>query len=128
MGLITHHRTTEGIHELVFQKASRASIEELSNLLDNMYQTNAESSYCLLDLRTSGMLPIRYLTYQMRRLHAAYPKHHPIHIALVLDDKVMLNMSEILLRTVMQRDRAQYFTRIEKAQEWLRLEQKKALS
>ena len=128
MGLITHHRTTEGIHELIFQKASRASIEELTNLLDKMYQTNAGSSYCLLDLRPSGMLPIRYLTYQMRRLHTRYPNHEPIHIAMVLNDGLMLNMSQVLLRTVMQRDRAQYFTDMDKARDWLRLEQKKALS
>jgi hypothetical protein len=127
MALIAHHHTTEGIHELVFQKASRASIEELTNLLDKMYQANTTSSYCLLDLRPSGMLPIRYLTYQMRRLHNRYPTHLPIHIAIVLDDGLMLNMSQVLLRTVMQRDRAQYFTEMSKAREWLLLEQKKAL-
>ena len=127
MALITHHHTTENIHELVFEKASRASIEELTNLLDKLYQTNSQSSYCILDLRPSGMLPIRYLTYQMRRLHNRYPNHEPIHIAIVLDDGLMLNMSQVLLRTVMQRDRAQYFTEMSKAREWLLLEQKKAL-
>ena len=127
MALIAHHHTIENIHELVFHKASRASIEELTNLLDKMYQANTARSYCLLDLRPSGMLPIRYLTHQMRRLHNRYPHHHPIHIAIVLDDGLMLNMSQVLLRTVMQRDRAQYFTEMDKAREWLLLEQKKAL-
>jgi hypothetical protein len=36
-------------------------------------------------------------------------------------------MSQVLLRTVMQRDRAQYFTSMDKAKAWLLLEQKKAL-
>jgi hypothetical protein len=124
MGLITHNKT-DGIHELVFQKASRASIEELTNLLEHIYNTNPNSSYCILDLRTSGMLPIRYLTYQMRRLHTRHPNHNPIHIAVVLDDGLMLNMSQVLLRTVMQRDNAQYFTNMDKAKLWLQLEQQK---
>ena len=126
MGLITHQKTTDGIHELVFHKSSRASIEELTNLLEDIYNRNPHTSFCIIDLRTSGMLPIRYLTYQMRRLHARHTHHNPIHIAFVLDDNTTLNMSQVLLGTVMQRDHAQYFTDINNARLWLKVEQKKA--
>ena len=126
MGLITYNHTDDNIHELVFHKACRASIEELAKLMEKMYQSDTPYNYCILDLRPSGMLPIRYLTYQMRRLRTAYPQHKPVHIAVVLDDKLMLNMSQVLLRTVMHRDNAQYFTTMDKARAWLHLEQNKA--
>jgi len=125
MALITHTRTDDGIHEMVFKKASRVSIEELADLLDTLYQGNSPHNFCLLDMRTSGMLPLRYLTYRMRLLHARYPGHHPIHIAIVLHDALMKDVSMVLLRTVLHRERAQYFADIEKARLWLQLEQHK---
>jgi hypothetical protein len=126
MELITHQRTEEGFHEIVFSKACRASIEELTTLLENLYEDNNPNIYCLLDMRASGMLPLRYLTYQMRRLQTTYKNHYPIHLAIVLQDSLMLDVSMVLLRTIMRHDRAQYFTDIEKAHIWLRMHRDKA--
>ena len=124
MTLITHLRQDNNVHELIFTEASRRSTDQLIEMLANFYrQEQQEQIYLLLDMRQSGMLPLRYLTVEMRRLNEQYAKHAPIFIALVLEDVNLIEVTSALMRTIMRRDSAQYFTDIDKARLWLNLEQ-----
>jgi hypothetical protein len=126
MSLITHLRQDNNVHELAFTEASRRSTDQLITILADFYRNpQSESIYLLLDMRDSGMLPLRYLTLEMRRLNEEYLNHAPIYIALVVDDVSIIEVTSVLMRTIMRRDSAQYFTNIDKARLWLDIEQRK---
>ena len=72
-------------------------------------------------------LGLRYLTVELRRLNELYSTHAPIYIALVLEDVNLIEVTSALMRTIMRRDSAQYFTDIDKARLWLNLEQTKQM-
>ncbi len=126
MPVITHVSLENNIHELVFSEASRNAIDQFLEMLVSFYQeTPGEHPYIILDMRESGMLPLRYLTKSLRRLFERYPEHESANIAIVLEDPQMLHVTRALLRTIMRRETVQYFTKIEKARFWLKLEQNK---
>lgn len=125
MTLITHLRQDNNSHELIFTEASRKATDQLIEMLADFYRKQGDRIYILLDMRQSGMLPLRYLTVELRRLNELYSSHSPIFIALVMNDASMLEVTSALMRTIMRRDNAQYFMDIDKARLWLSLEQKK---
>jgi len=121
--VLEYLQRADGIHEIVFAIASRSSIDELTtHLNDILLQGNNEAHYILLDLRESGMLPLRYLAHSLRELLQKHPERSQIFIAMVLDDGVLLNVTSALLRTILRRDRVQYFYRYDHAKMWLQLE------
>lgn len=126
MSLITHLRQKNNVHELAFTEASRRSTDQLITLLADFYRKpQSESIYLVLDMRASGMLPLRYLTVEMRRLNEEYTNHAPIYIAIVLKDTSLIDVTSALMKTIMRRDSVQYFTILEKARLWLDIEQRK---
>jgi len=126
MPVITHITLDDNIHELVFSESSRRAIDHFLDMLVQFYSENGDDNlYFVLDMRESGMLPLRYLTKELRALLEAYPDREAARIALVLDDPQMLNVTRALLNTIVRRDRVQYFTQVDKARLWLQIEQKK---
>lgn len=126
MSIITHLALDNNIHELVFAEASHDAIDQFLGMLVDFYEeTNGDNPYIILDMRESGMLPLRYLTKSLRRLFERYPEHESAKIALVLEDPQMLNVTRALLRTIMKRESVQYFTKMDKARLWLKIEQNK---
>lgn len=126
MSVITHLALDNNIHELVFVEASHDAIDQFLGMLVDFYEeTNGDNPYIILDMRESGMLPLRYLTKSLRRLFERYPEHESAKIALVLEDPQMLNVTRALLRTIMKRESVQYFTKMDKARLWLKIEQNK---
>ncbi len=124
--VLEYLQRADGIHEIVFAIASRSSIDELTTHLDSILHQHSDAHYILLDLRESGMLPIRYLAYSLRQLLQRHPERAQIYIAMVLDDGVLLNVTSALLRTILHRDHVQYFYRYDHAQMWLQLEKHRA--
>ncbi|MCA9913951.1 MAG: hypothetical protein KC496_11405 [Anaerolineae bacterium] len=120
--VLEYMQKADGIHEIVFSVASRASIVELMTRLDDILTQHQDAHYILLDLRESGMLPLRYLGHSLRSLLQRHPEHGQIFVAMVLDDAVLLNVTSALLRTIFRRDHVQYFDRYDYANMWLRLE------
>lgn len=126
MSLITHVAHNNNIHELVFTESSRSVIDHFLKMMNRFYQqSNGESLYLIMDMRQSGMLPLRYLTKSLRQLLEQHADTASTNIAIVLEDPQMLNVTRALLRTFMHRDSVQYFTDIEKAHLWLQIEQTK---
>ena len=126
MSLITHLRQKNNVHELEFTEASRLSTDQFITLLADFYrESQSVSIYLILDMRISGMLPLRYLTLELRRLNEEYVNHVPIYIAIVLKDPSIIEVASALMRTIMRRDSTQYFTDIDKARLWLDIEQRK---
>lgn len=126
MPVITHVALDNNIHELVFAESSHDAIDQFLVMLIDFYkEANDNSAYVVLDMRESGMLPLRYLTKSLRRLFEQYPVKETAKIALVLEDPQMLNVTRALLGTIMRRESVQYFTQIEEARTWLQLEQNK---
>lgn len=126
MSVITHVSLDNNIHELAFAESSRDAIDQFLGLLVDFYQnSNGETAYIVLDMRESGMLPLRYLTKSLRKLFEYYPVNQSAKFAVVLEDPQMLNVTYALLRTIMIPDSVQYFTQIEEARIWLQLEQNK---
>ena len=126
MSLITHLRQDNNVHELAFTEASRRSTDQLITLLADFYRKpQSESIYLVLNMCISGMLPLRYLTVELRRLNEEYPNHASIYIAIVLKDASIIEVTSALMRTIMRRDSTQYFTDIDKARLWLDIEQRK---
>ena len=120
MPVITHITLDDNIHELVFSESSRRAIDHFLDMLVQFYSENGDDNlYFVLDMRESGMLPLRYLTKELRALLEAYPDREAARIALVLDDPQMLNVTRALLNTIVRRDRVQYFTQVDKARLWL---------
>lgn len=127
MPVITHITLDNNIHELVFAESSRQAINQFLDKLVEFYeQAGDEHLYIVLDMRQSGMLPLRSLTQSLRSLLQTYPDHDAATIALVLDDPQMLDVTEALLKTIMRRDTIQYFTQLDKARLWLSIEQNKS--
>lgn len=124
--VLEYMKRSDGIHEIVFAIASRSSIDELVIRLETILLQSIDAQYILLDLRESGMLPLRYFAHSLRELLARHPERAQIFIAMVLDDGVLLNVTSALLRTILRRDRVQYFYRYDHAQMWLQLEQHRA--
>jgi hypothetical protein len=120
--VLEYLKRADGIHEIVFTIASRSSIDELIAQLELILLDSRDAQYVLLDLRESGMLPLRYLAYSLRQLLERHPERAQIFVAMVLDDGVLLNVTSALLRTIMRRDRVQYFDRYDHAKMWLQLE------
>jgi hypothetical protein len=126
MSTITHIRAEPNTHELVFSESSRRAIDQFIQMVHQLYKDTPDSTiYLLLDLRESGMLPLRYLTLGIRELIDSYPHHPGTAMAIVLDDPTMINVTSALMQTIMRRDQAQYFTQIDKARLWLQLEYRK---
>ncbi len=125
--VLEYMQKADGIHEIAFSAASRASIVELITHLDDILTQNQDAHYILLDLRESGMLPLRYLGHSLRELLQRHPEHGQIFVAMVLDDGVLLNVTSALLRTIFRRDHVAYFDRYDHANMWLRLEKYRAM-
>ena len=126
MQFITQVRHENDVHELIFSEASRNSVEEFIALLFDFYENlGVEHIYLLLNLRESGMLPLRHFTARMRELNQQCPNHPALHMALALNDSTLADVTSALMRTIMRRDSAQYFTDIDKAYFWLKMEQDK---
>ena len=126
MSVITHVPLDNNIHELVFEESSRDAIDQFLGMLVDFYQNeDGENPYIILDMRESGMLPLRYLTTSLRQLFEYYPEHEPAKIALVMEDPQMLDVARALLQTIMKRESVQYFTKMDKARLWLQIEQNK---
>ncbi|MEO1288485.1 MAG: hypothetical protein AAFV93_12015 [Chloroflexota bacterium] len=123
MAIITHVARNKHIHEVVFTESSRGAIDQFLSMLSKIYeQSNGLPIYIVLDMRHSGMLPLRYLTKSLRRTLEQFPNRPPANIAIVLEDPQMLNVTRALLRTITHRESVQYFTQIDKARLWLQLE------
>lgn len=123
--VLEYLQRADGIHEIVFAIASRSSIDELTTHLNDILlkqDKKHDAHYILLDLRESGMLPLKYLAHRLRELLQQYPERAQIFIAMVLDDGVLLNVTSALLRTIFRRDSVQYFYRYDHARMWLQLE------
>jgi len=124
MAVITHVKLENNIHELVFSESSRRAIDQFLDILVGFYHdADANGIYVVLDMRQSGMLPLRYLTKNLRRVIEAYSGEQPAHIALVLNDPQLLNVARALLHTIMRRETVHYFTEVGKARLWLRIMQ-----
>ncbi|MGJ3239308.1 MAG: hypothetical protein ACFE0Q_11425 [Anaerolineae bacterium] len=126
MSVITHVRLEHDLHEIIFTEASHSAIDQFLGLLEQLYQrANYNKLYVVLDLRDSGMLPLRYLTKSVRYLFDKYPEQQFATLALVLEDVQMLNVTRALLNTIMHRETVQYFTRQDKARLWLQIEKRR---
>ncbi|MGB7340181.1 MAG: hypothetical protein WBC91_14890 [Phototrophicaceae bacterium] len=122
MSVITHVALDNNSHELVFAEASRNAIDQFLGMLVEFFEaSNGEAFYIVLDMRHSGMLPLRYLTKSLRRVLERYPDHTRASIAIVLEDPQLLDVTRALLRTIMHREVVQYFTQIDKAHLWLKI-------
>lgn len=126
MSAIEHTVHPNGVHEVMFSVASRASIEDLMTVMESVFQQTPpvnNAHYILLDLRASGMLPLRHLTQRLRELLRAHPERPRTCIAMVLHDQIMKEVTTVLLRTILRREQVQYFTRYDHAHLWLTIEQ-----
>lgn len=127
MSALTVVSVDNNVHELVFNEASRQAADEFLSMWAALYERNeANMLYIVLDMRDSGMLPLRYLTTQMRDMLQQHPDRESAHIAIVLDDPQILSVTQALMRTIIRRQRVQYFTQMDKAYFWLEIEKKKA--
>jgi hypothetical protein len=102
--------------------ASKRTMSEMLIKLRQLYNVQSDDMFCLFDLRNLPEMSAYRLAQQMRPI---IEKHTAAsHIALVLDDEA-INAPDIALHTVHDRNSVQYFTRIDKAESWLQLEDKR---
>lgn len=128
MDPIHYSRYGDGTHAVRFYEATRQAVDTLIDMIEGLYSDpeNNENIYLILDFRNSGMLPLRYFTQELRQLNERYPRHKPAHMAMVLADANIIDVTDALLRTILRRDSVQYFTVMDSAEMWLRLERDKA--
>jgi hypothetical protein len=123
MNISTHTQDSRGIHWMTCADATKRAMSELMVKLRQIYSTESEDMYCLFDLRELPEMSAYRIAQQMRPI---IEKHvSASHVALVLNEDA-LNAPDIALHTVHNRNSVQYFTSVEKAEDWLRLEAKRA--
>ena len=128
MSTISYISMDNNTHELVFNEASRRAIDDFIALWQRWQTRQSGNLYIVLDMRPAGMVPLRYLTKQMKKRLATQNDGDHVYIAMVLDDPQMLTVTQELLRTIVKRQPVQYFTAVEKAHLWIKIEQRKAQS
>ncbi|MEL6308726.1 MAG: hypothetical protein AAFN11_19235 [Chloroflexota bacterium] len=126
MSTLTYISMDNNTHELVFNEATRKATDEFIALWAKWQTMQSGNLYIVLDMRPAGMVPLRYLTKQMKKMLAKHVEGENVYIAIVLDDPQMLMVTQVLLRTIVKRQPVQYFTQVEKAHLWIKIEQKKA--
>ena len=115
-----HTQDSRGIHWMTCPDASRRTMNEILIKLRQLYTQASDEMYCLFDLRNLPEMSAYRIAQQMRPIiedHTAAS-----YIALVLDDEA-INAPDIALQTVHERNSVQYFSRVEKAESWLHLEE-----
>lgn len=115
-----HTQDSRGIHWMTCPDASKRTLNEMLIKLRQLYNAQSDDMYCLFDLRNLPEMSAYRLAQQMRPIIEEHASTS--HIALVLDDEA-LNAPDIALHTVYERNSVQYFTGVDEAEAWLRLEE-----
>lgn len=125
---LIQHKQSDDTHIFAFHQATRMAVDDLTQHLRTLYSTAKPEHpfYIILDMRASGMLPLRYLAYSLRALVSQHPNKPSAYIAVILDDSALVSVTDALLKTILRRDHVQYFTQLDTAQLWLQIERKKA--
>jgi len=123
--ILQHEQLSDDTHRLVFEQATRESVDVLIITLRQIYAATADKAvYVVLDMRDSGMLPLRYFTNNLRDFINSEAHQLDSYLAILVCENTIVNMSTSLLRSILRRDKVQYFTEPDKALLWFEIERK----
>ena len=121
MGVVTHY-LANNIHEIKIQQSSSEAIDQLFEISDRIF-TNRETEniYLLIDAREAKNLSLHLLAIELRTLSQRDGKVKPC-IAIVAESVTGIQETSRMLKTILERDRVEFFTDIEKSRLWIELE------
>ena len=106
----THH--DDGIHEFVFHKFDRSTIDEHLAFFQNLRQDMAENEpiFYLSDLRDASAPPFRYSVNKARKLNKETPFLENMVIANVLKDGLIGEALRVFINSITRGSKARAFT------------------
>lgn len=122
----TYHQTSDGIHVIDLQddRSIDFSVEDITGMLKQIQQdTDGAPAYVLLNLEAQYHLPLRQFVQELRRFVTKDDKHD-LKIALVVQP-AMINLLEVMVKTLVATDFINYFTMSARAYLWLNLQHKR---
>lgn len=128
MSYVIYEQLSKNIHEVKMNRMNSAAIQQLFDLSTKIFSaSDSENVYMLIDARESMLLPLRLLAHELRTLSRRDGQVKAC-IAIVIANRSISNETTKMLETILERDRVQIFTQLEKAHLWISLEQKHQLS
>lgn len=126
---ISYHQSTDDIHVIDLQDghSNDFSVEDITSMLREIQQ-NADGAavYVLLNLEAHYNLPLRQFLEELRRFSSKEGQNQ-VKIALVVQAS-MINMLDIMVKTLVTHDFINYFTMTARAYLWLNLEHKRSIA
>jgi|GEM_PF-5182465 len=128
MSYVIHEQSTGNLHEIKMNRMNSDAIQQLFDLSAKIFASSEQDDvYMLIDARESMLLPLRLLAHELRTLSRRDGKITAC-IAIVIANRSISAETTKMLETILERDRVQIFTGIEKARLWIDLEKKRRLS
>lgn len=122
MTSVTHHHHETNIHEIKIERSSSDALNQIFEISSRIF-TNRETDdvYLLIDAREAKNLSFRLLAIELRTLSKRDGEVKPC-IAIVAKNTDSIQETTHMLKTILERDRVEFFTIYEKARLWIELE------
>lgn len=92
-----HEMHDIGIHVYTFEIATRQSVDEFLNSLDELLANSPHSLFLVLDFCQDGMPPPFYFIDQVRSFFASPVKYPPLYMAFLFAQPSMMRATELLI-------------------------------
>ena len=119
--------TTNKIHKFQILEYNEQIIDLLIDDINHIFHMVSSDTpiFLLIEMQNTEIVYLRQMILRLKDIVRTYPQHNRLYTAIVIEDVTLLDIADTLMRTLIQRERIQYFTDAEKARFWLRLEKQK---
>jgi len=127
MESFNYHQTPEGIHVIDSKetKSGLIAVEDIIEILQGIqYNAFGKPVYVVLNLEAHYHLPVREFAEELRPVYQSVDGSK-LKLALVVQPS-MVNVLEVVVKTLVSRQHIHYFTMSARAYLWLNLERKRA--
>ena len=126
MQSFNYHQTPEGIH-VINSKETKSGIIAVDDVIEMLQEIQHNASgkpvYVVLNLEEHYHLPLREFAEELRSVFKSVDSSK-LKLALVVQPS-MVNVLEVVVKTLVSRQDIHYFTMTARAYLWLNLERKK---
>lgn len=104
-------RMDNGIYRFLFTQSSVQAVDEYLGHLKELFDTHGSDQLirALVDIRQSGMPPMRYAVRAGRNLLATYNPPPPMRVAFLHDAGVLVSVGEAFLNLIKQNSERRAF-------------------
>src|SRR5690606_35101745 len=125
MAYVIHNHQATNIHEIQMKRINSEAIRQLFDISTRILNTgDSDNIYMVIDARECMILLLRLLAHELRSL-AHRDGQVVACIAIVIANRGISEETSKMMQTILERDRVELFTDIEKARFWLQLEMKR---